>query len=123
MERPRGGSSSYRLRELQGRAGAAFTVPARSSYPVPVDPTFAKAYAAIPMGACEGRYGSRRYAITKTAFAGGQSHKLYAEQLGGTHFVSFNLYWVGSPKAALKPCEMLAQEVIDFVLGVEIMRS
>lgn len=81
------------------------------------------ALAAIPFGASGGQFAGRRYGITKTAFAAGHSLKLYARELGGVHFISFNLYFADSPKALLRPCEMPAQEVIEFLLGVELRVS
>ncbi len=45
--------------------------------------------------------------------------KLFAEQLGGSDFVSFNLFMVGDGQAVLKPCEMASEKVIDFVLQFE----
>jgi hypothetical protein len=41
---------------------------------------------------------------------------LFAEALGGGGLVSFNLYTTAAGPQ-LKPCEMPAQTVIDFVLG------
>ena len=52
--------------------------------------------------------------VTKTAFAGGRSIKLVAEELGGTDYISLNWYDLGAG-ARLKPCEMPAAKVIAFV--------
>ncbi len=84
-----------------------------------MDRTVLDALAAIPFGASEGLYAGRRYGITKTSFAEGRSQKLYAQELGGTHFISFNLYFADSPRALLRPCEMPVRQVVEFLLGVK----
>ncbi|AWV98793.1 peptide methionine sulfoxide reductase [Arcticibacterium luteifluviistationis] len=69
-----------------------------------------------------GMYLGRKYGITKTLFNNGQSVKLYAEELGGTDFVSLN-YYSTSKKEILRPCEMPADKVIDFLKKVELVSS
>ncbi len=73
----------------------------------------------IPEGYCEGLYQGRRYGLQKTSHAGGRSLKLFARDLGGTDFISLNLYHLASGDL-LKPCEMPEAKVRDFVLGVRI---
>jgi hypothetical protein len=51
--------------------------------------------------------------------AKGREIKLYAEELGGTDLVRFNLYRLSDDQARLKPCEMPEEKVVDFVLGYE----
>jgi hypothetical protein len=80
---------------------------------------FATAIAAIPEGYSEGTYQGRRYRIEKTTLTQGRSLKLYARDLGGTDFISLNLYHLASGDV-LKPCEMAEAKVRDFVLAVKI---
>ena len=55
--------------------------------------------------------------ITKQNYADGRSQKLVARELGGRDYISLNLYRLSSG-ARLKPCEMPAQKVIDFVMNL-----
>ncbi len=57
-----------------------------------------------------------RYIATKSSAAGGRSQSLIAEELGGTDYISANLYWLDPPH--LKPCEMPAEKVISFVMDI-----
>lgn len=59
--------------------------------------------------------------MTVERLADGRQVKLYAEALGGTDHVSFNLYLPRSGKVLLKPCEMPEKKVIAFTLGVEVV--
>ena len=70
----------------------------------------------IPEGHTLGQYRGRRYRVEKTSHAGGRSLKLYGRELGGTDFVSLNLYRLASGDV-LKPCEMAEAKVRAFVLG------
>ena len=78
---------------------------------------FRSALDQIPEGYSEGLYQGRRYGVQKSSHAGGRSLKLFARDLGGTDFISLNLYHLGSGDL-LKPCEMLEAKVRDFVLAV-----
>lgn len=80
---------------------------------------FLKALAAIPLGTSRGRFDSKSYAISKVNYAGGKSIKLVAEELGGSDYISLNLYQPASGPL-LKPCEMPAEKVTAFVTGVVI---
>ncbi len=71
----------------------------------------------LPSGYSEGRYNDRRYGVTLSVSQDGRTSKLFAEELGGKDRISFNLYLVAECRPLLKPCEMPAQKVIDFVLG------
>jgi hypothetical protein len=82
-----------------------------------VDPAFLAAFDALPFGGYGATYQGRRYRITKTQYLGARSQKLVAEELGGTDFVSLNLYRFESGDAILKPCEMSEAKVRDFVLN------
>ena len=72
----------------------------------------------LPPGYSEGLYRNRRYGITRTSSPDGRRHWLFAEELGGPARVSCNLYRLGPGRLALRPCEMPAEDVTAFVLGV-----
>ena len=84
-------------------------------HPPPADP-FQTALALIPEGHSVGHYQGRRYRVEKSSHTGGRSLKLYARDLGGTDFVSLNLYHLASGDV-LKPCEMAEAKVRAFVVG------
>ena len=84
------------------------------------DAEFLRVFDALPLGGYGATYLGRRYRVVKTQMATGRSQKLEAEELGGTDYISFNLYRLASGEALLKPCEMPAEKVVDFVMGVEI---
>ncbi|MEM1093027.1 MAG: peptide methionine sulfoxide reductase [Bacteroidota bacterium] len=73
----------------------------------------------IPEGYSVGVYQGRRYGITKAVFNGGRSFKLYAEELGGSDFVSLNLYHTAQGEH-LKPCEMPEAKVLHFLSHVQL---
>ncbi|MEM9425889.1 MAG: hypothetical protein AAGA06_04220 [Pseudomonadota bacterium] len=79
---------------------------------------FVDAFDRMPVGGYGGTYQGKRYRITKTVMAAGRSQKLEAEELGGNDYVSFNLYRLAGGESLLKPCEMPAEKVMDFVLNV-----
>ena len=83
------------------------------------DPVFLEAFDALPLGGYGGSYQGRRYRVTKTQMSNGRSQKLAAEELGGTDYISFNLYRLASGEALLKPCEMPEEKVVTIVLGLE----
>ena len=72
----------------------------------------------LPLGYSEGIYNTKKYGITKTVFNNGKSVKIYAEELGGTDFISLN-YYITLNKELLKPCEMPEQKVIEFLKNVK----
>jgi hypothetical protein len=84
------------------------------------DAEFLRVFDGLPLGGYGATYLGRRYRVVKTQMATGRSQKLEAEELGGTDYISFNLYRLASGEALLKPCEMPAEKVVEFVLGVEI---
>ena len=59
-------------------------------------------------------YQGEVYGVSKQIFNQGKSIKVYAEELGGTDFISFNYYSTVS-KNPLKPCEMPELKVLDFL--------
>ncbi|MDN7120947.1 peptide methionine sulfoxide reductase [Nocardioides sp. ChNu-153] len=74
--------------------------------------------ARLPRGASTVRYGGRAWAVSVASYAGGRSLKLWAEELGGTAFVSANVY-LGADGETFRPCEMPAAEVLAFLRGWE----
>lgn len=85
-----------------------------------VGPEFLAAFDALPIGGYGGSYDGRRWRITKSQFSGGRSQKLEAEELGGEDRISLNLYRLATGEALLKPCEMSAEKVSAFVMGVSV---
>lgn len=79
---------------------------------------FLDAFDALPLGGYGGTYEGRRYRLTKSQFSQARSQKLEAEELGGSDYISLNLYRLADGTALLKPCEMPAEKVQAFVLGV-----
>lgn len=59
-------------------------------------------------------YQNRRYGLSKSVFTGGKSFKVFAKDLGGTDFISCNVYATKSG-TRLKPCEMPEKKVVDFL--------
>lgn len=72
---------------------------------------------ALAPGYQEVSYRGRRYGLTRQDFNQGRSLKVYAEELGGSDFISFNLYYLRE-QAQLKPCEMPDEKVLDFLRGM-----
>ncbi|MEM7752582.1 MAG: hypothetical protein AAF230_04155 [Pseudomonadota bacterium] len=79
---------------------------------------FVDAFDRMPTGGYGGTFAGKRYRITKTVMATGRSQKLEAEELGGNDYISFNLYRLAGGESLLKPCEMPAEKVIEFVMNV-----
>ena len=84
------------------------------------DDPFLRAFDALPLGRFEGVLGGTRWTAAKTAYAGGRSFKLQAEEAGGEGHLSANLYRFADGRALLKPCEMPAEPIRGFVLGIRI---
>ena len=72
----------------------------------------------MPEGTFRGSTPDGTYVVTKTQAAGGKAWSLVAAGLGGRDYISLNLYRT-SRGALLKPCEMPAEKVVDFVLAVK----
>ena len=85
-----------------------------------VDDPFLLAFDALPLGRFEGVLDGTRWIAAKTAYAGGRSFKLQAEEAGGDGYLSANLYRFADGRALLNPCEMSAEPVRAFVLGIHI---
>jgi hypothetical protein len=82
-------------------------------------PDFERTLAAFPEGYVEGYFHGRRWGSTVKRSDDGRRVWLFAEELGGSEIVSFNLYVVSGRRTALKPCEMSSQKVVDFVVGFQ----
>ena len=72
----------------------------------------------IPNGYSKVIYNDSSYGITKTVFNNGKSIKLYAEELGGTDFISGNFYKT-SEAFIVKPCEMPHEKVLSFLIQMK----
>jgi len=72
----------------------------------------------IQPGYSEVQYQGRTYGLTRTDFNQGKSIKVFAEELGGKDFISFNFYQTTAADH-LKPCEMPERKVLDFLWGYE----
>lgn len=81
---------------------------------------FLLAFDALPLGSFVGKVQGRKYAVSRTDHASGKSRKLVAHELGGTDFISFNLYTLKSGDVLLRPCEMPAVKVIDFTNSLQV---
>ncbi|MFN7103920.1 MAG: hypothetical protein ACK4N1_14995 [Pseudorhizobium sp.] len=84
-----------------------------------VGPTFRDAIAELPTGHSTGSFNGGRWGLTVTRSGDGRRLWLYAEELGGRDIVSFNLYRFSDDRLVLKPCEMSASKVVEFVLGFQ----
>lgn len=72
----------------------------------------------IPLGATEMFFNNKKYLVTRQDFNQGKSTKVYAEELGGNNFISFNFYLTKKGEQ-LKPCEMPTQKVLDFLAQIK----
>lgn len=81
-------------------------------------PAFLEAFDALPTSGFYGVFRGKRYSVMRQDFSDGKSQKLVARELGGTDYISLNLYRLEGG-AALRPCEMPAAKVVDFVLELK----
>ncbi len=70
----------------------------------------------VPVGWSAVEFRGRRYGLTRRDHVDGRSLSVYAEELGGTDVISANLYRT-SGGLLLRPCEMPAQKVTEFLFG------
>ena len=66
-------------------------------------------------GTSKVRYNNATYAVNKEKFNNGRSFKVYADELGGNDFISFNYYVKEDGEDLLKPCEMPQEKVTHFL--------
>ncbi|MEM7508364.1 MAG: hypothetical protein AAF415_16650 [Pseudomonadota bacterium] len=76
--------------------------------------------AALPDGYFQADFAGRHYGVVKRVFNAGRSVKLVGRELGGTDYISLNLYALADGRHLLKPCEMPAGKVVDFVAGLKV---
>ena len=79
---------------------------------------YAALFDRVPVGWSQVTYAGRRYGVTRSVAAHGRALAVYAEELGGKDVVSANLYLTAAGPQ-LKPCEMPAAKVVDFLSGLE----
>ncbi|MEO6669047.1 MAG: peptide methionine sulfoxide reductase [Ferruginibacter sp.] len=77
--------------------------------------TFATGYSEVT-------YEGKKYGVSRTDFNDGKSIKIYAKELGGNHFISFNYYFTAKLNL-LKPCEMPEQEIIHFLENCKLIEN
>ncbi len=70
----------------------------------------------VPVGWTEVGYAGRSWGLTRADHAKGGTTTLYAEELGGPGAVSANV-WHTRGGDVLRPCEMPARDVLDFLRG------
>ncbi|NGO55891.1 hypothetical protein [Allomesorhizobium camelthorni] len=78
---------------------------------------FERALGALADGYSEGWFAGRRYGVTVRRSPDGRRTSLFARELAGNDFISFNLYRTAIGGTVLKPCEMAANKVTAFMLG------
>jgi len=81
---------------------------------------FLNSYNTLPTGSFFGVFKGAKYTITRTLSEDVKRSWLYAEELGGTNYISCNVYFLESG-ARLKPCEMPEDKVKTFILDVELL--
>ena len=74
----------------------------------------------IPLGYSQVLYNGKRYGLTRSDFNAGKSVKVFAEELGGKDFISFN-YYLTAGEHQLKPCEMPPEKVRHFLLNFQLI--
>ena len=79
-------------------------------------PSLEALVARVPEGWTAVSYAGRRYGLTRTTHTDGRSVSVFAEELGGPDVVSANVFRL-SGGAELRPCEMPAAKVLDFLEG------
>lgn len=70
----------------------------------------------VPEGWTRVRYTGRPYGLSRTTHGDGRSVSILAMELGGSDEVSANV-WLLARGAELRPCEMPAGKVFDFLAG------
>ncbi|WP_235918953.1 hypothetical protein [Aureimonas psammosilenae] len=73
----------------------------------------------LPEGHADYIHDGRRYGGTLSVSADRRRFWFYAEELGGTDRISCNLYLLAGGKPLLRPCDMPAEKVVDFVIRCE----
>jgi hypothetical protein len=84
---------------------------------------FETALPAIPEGYSEGIFAGQRYGVSLNRSDDRRRNSLFAREPAGTDIASFNLYRLGSGNASFKPCDVFAEKVRNFVLGLRSSAS
>lgn len=74
----------------------------------------------LPLGYSEVIYQDHKYGVSRTDFNNGKSIKLFARELGGNDFISFN-YYITENGISLKPCEMSDDKVHHFLNNYRLL--
>lgn len=69
----------------------------------------------IPLGYSVVVFQGKKYGLSRADFNEGKSKKIFAQELGGNDFISFNCYFTQTLQ--LRPCEMSENKVIDFLMN------
>lgn len=73
----------------------------------------------VPLGTSKVKAFGRTYSVSRSEFNNGNSIKVYAEELGGSDFISFN-YYITQSTTLLKPCEMPQDKVMAFLQQLQL---
>ncbi len=73
----------------------------------------------LPQGYSEVIFDGRRHGVSVSSHNGGRSYKVFARELGGSGYISFNFYRTGA-KEQLRPCEMAREKVIRFLTNYKL---
>lgn len=76
----------------------------------------------LPIGYTKVIFHYKAYGLTRSNFNKGKSIKVYARELGGNNFISFNYYTIKG-KGVVKPCEMPLEKVAYFMENIIIQRA
>ncbi|SDB65608.1 peptide-methionine (S)-S-oxide reductase [Flavobacteriaceae bacterium MAR_2010_188] len=76
----------------------------------------------FPIGYSEVSFQNKKYSVTKKEFNMGKSLKVFAQELSGKDFISFNLYLL-EKGIQLKPCEMPKEKVLEFINGFQLLQD
>ena len=68
-----------------------------------------------------GNFDGKQYGVSIFRPVKEKVTKLFAEELGGTDIVSFNVFSTKNNGVLLKPCEMSSEKVIEFVLNFKLI--
>lgn len=75
----------------------------------------------LPEGCSTVLFEKSKYTFSKMVFNYGKSCKVFADELKGKDYISFNLYHTRRGPQ-LKPCEMPADKVIAFIINLSPLK-
>ena len=84
--------------------------------------SFYRKLSRLPNGTYDVLWREKRYLLHKTTLLQGRVIKLFARSLSDDDIVSANIY-PHIKEGLLKPCEMSATKVIDFVESLSVLES